>query len=101
MHTTHTGALPTRLILTGFVPNPHLPQLWHASDLVNFGPERAATALLDLPEENQEQKGCQERSKYDEKAKQERRGCWGAAASAGSRGGGGGSGGAGARRKRR
>jgi hypothetical protein len=57
------------LILAGFIPNPHLPQLWHASNLAHFGPELAATALLDLPEESQEQKGREKRSKYDEKAK--------------------------------
>jgi hypothetical protein len=36
--------------------------------------------LLDLPEESQEQKGREERSEYDEKAKEERRRCWSTAA---------------------
>jgi hypothetical protein len=89
------------LILTGwqFVPNPHVPQLRHAtrstSELAYIGSERGATALLDLPEDNQEYKGREERSKYDEKAEQERGRCWAAATNTSSicTGGGGGKGG--------
>jgi hypothetical protein len=107
---THSGSgvLPVPFLLTGFITNPHLPQFRHAPirafDIVEFMEECGLTALLDLPEESQEQKGREERSEYDEKAEQERCRCWSAATSprGGSRGGGDGiGGGAGGWRNRR
>ena len=48
--TTHTDALPVPLILTGFVPDPRLPHLWHApmrtTALAKFGWEGDVTASL-------------------------------------------------------
>ena len=69
---------------TGFVLDPHLPHTWHAPvralalvKLEHDGLRRAcsrfAATTLVLPEDGEEQEGCEDRDEYDEEAEEEGR----------------------------
>ena len=84
---THPDVLPLPVTTpTGFILDPHLPHLRHALvralALVEFehdlGRGCFAATTLALPEDGEEDEGCEKRDEYDEEAKQERRRGWGA-----------------------
>ena|SRR5712691_2930479 len=87
---THPDVFPLPVTPTGFVLDPHLPHPWHApvralalvkleyDGLRRPGCSRFAATTLVLPEESEEQEGCEDRDEYDEEAEEEGRRGWAA-----------------------